>query len=438
MSILSTLSDALPGSTFGPDTPEYDAGRTVFLGPGTPAAVVRPASADEVAEAVRTAVRLGVAIHVRSGGHGSEPAADGIVIDLSALCSVGLRDGDLVDVGGGAHWSDVADALAPHALAVTSGDTRDVGVGGIGVGGGIGWLVRTHGLAIDLLTEVELVTAAGAVVTANERSHPDLFWAVRGGGGNFGIVTRFTFRAVPVDGLVGGHVRFDESDVPAVLRAWRDITLASPDELNSTLLIMPPFGPDMPGGPQLGVALRGTEAELRGLLAPLLELPSVTDVSLAPLDYGDLLEAAPPGKPPFRFVGGNGFVPELDDAFLDACVHALGAAAPTMLMLRALGGAFGRVAPDATPIAFRDAEAFLVVNGVLDPGVDEATVADLQLEVGAPLDRTSGRYANFTQEYGDGVLATIYPPAVLARLRSIKAQVDPGDVFRPAHHIAPA
>lgn len=438
MSILSTLSEALPGRAFGPGSPEYDAGRTVFLGPGTPDAVVRPTNSAEVAEAVRAAVAHGLAIHVRSGGHGGEPATDGLMIDLAALDAVELRDGDLVDVGGGAHWSDVADALAPHGLAVTSGDTRDVGVGGIGVGGGIGWLVRTHGLAVDLLVEAEVVTASGDVVAANADSRADLFWALRGGGGNFGIVTRFTFRAIPVDGLVGGQVRFDDSDVPAVLRAWREVTLASPDELNSTLLVMPPFGPEMPGGPQLGVALRGSEAEMRRLLAPLLELPSVTEVALAPLDYGELLEAAPPGKPPFRFVGGNGFVPELSDAFLDACVRALRASAPTMLMLRALGGGFGRVAPDATPIAFRDAQAFLVVNGVLGADASDETAAELLLEVDAPLAHTSGRYANFTQEYGNDVLATIYPAATLERLRRVKAQVDPRDAFRPAHHIRPA
>ncbi|WP_350348237.1 FAD-binding oxidoreductase [Agromyces sp. G08B096] len=438
MSILSSLTERVPDRAFGPGSPEYDAGRTVFAGVGEPEAVVRPTTADEVAMAVRTAVDHGRPIAVRSGGHGSLPVTGGVVIDLSALDAISVGADGLVSVGGGARWGDVAAALAPHGLALTSGDTREVGVGGIGVGGGIGWLVRTHGLTIDLVREVEVVTAAGAVVTANAGTHPELFWALRGGGGNFGIVTRFTFQAARVGDFVGGHVRFDASDVGAILRAWRDVTVASPDELNSTLMVIPPFGPEMPGGPQLAVALQGTEEELRRLLDPLLSLPSVTEVSLAPVAFGDLLESAPPGRPPFRFVGSNGFVPELSDEFLASCEQALAVGAPTMLMLRALGGAFARVAPDATPIAFRDAQAFFMVNALLPADASDDDLAALRLQLDAPFDHTSGKYANFTQEYGDDVLATIYAPSALERLRRVKAEFDPGDVFRGAHHIAPA
>ncbi|WP_448808094.1 FAD-binding oxidoreductase [Agromyces bauzanensis] len=437
MSILSDLSERVPGRTFGPGSTEYDDGRTVFYGPGDPDAVIRPTTPDEVAAAVRAAVAAKVPISVRSGGHGSLPATEGVVIDLTEFDGVEVGDAGLVTVGAGAHWGDVAAAIAPHGLGITSGDTLDVGVGGLALGGGIGWLVRTHGLTVDLVREVELVTAAGEVRTVSAESHPDLFWALRGGGGNFGIATRFTLQATPVDGLVGGHVHFDQSDIGAVLRAWRDITVASPDELNSTLVVMPPFAPGVPAGPQLAVALRGTEEELRRLLEPLLSLPSVTEVELAPVAYGDLLEAAPPGRPPFRFVGGNGFAPELSDEFLAACERALATPAPTMLMLRALGGAFSRVAPDATPIAYRDAEALFIVNTLLPLDAADEEAAAVQVGLDEALGFTSGRYANFTQEFGDDVLATIYPPATLDRLRRVKAEVDPGDVFRPAHHIAP-
>ncbi|WP_172979780.1 FAD-binding oxidoreductase [Agromyces agglutinans] len=437
MSILSALSERVPGRAFGPGSPEYDAGRTVFAGVGEPEAVVRPTTADELALAVRTAVAQGRPIAVRSGGHGSMPATEGLVVDLAEFDSVTVGEGGLVSIGAGARWGDVAAALAPHGLGISSGDTLDVGVGGLAVGGGIGWLVRTHGLTVDLIREVEVVTAAGAVVSANAETHPDLFWGIRGGGGNFGIVTRFLVQAAPVEGLVGGHVQFDRSDVGAVLRAWRDVTLASPDELNSTLMVMPPFGPEMPGGPQLGVALLGTEQELRDLLAPILALPSVTEVSLGPIAYGDLLEAAPPGKPPFRFVGGNGFAPELSDELLAAVERVLDGPIPTMVLLRALGGAYARVAPDATPIAHRDAQALVMVNGVLPAEATDDEAEHALLDLTAPLDHTVGRYANFTQEFGDDVTAMIYPPATLERLRRVKRQFDPGDVFRAAHHIAP-
>ncbi|WP_169053931.1 FAD-binding oxidoreductase [Agromyces sp. H66] len=437
MSILSDLSERVPGRTFGPGSTEYDDGRTVFYGPGEPEAVIRPSTVDELAAAVRAAVDANVPISVRSGGHGSLPATDGVVIDLAEFNAIEVGDDGLVTVGAGAHWGDVAAALAPHGLGITSGDTLDVGVGGLALGGGIGWLVRTHGLTVDLMREIELVTATGEVLTVNAESHPDLFWALRGGGGNFGIATRFILQAAPVDGIVGGHLQFDQSDVGAVLRTWRDITVASPDELNSTLLVMPQLMAEMPAGPQLAVALRGTEEELRRVLDPLLSLPSVTEVKLGPVAYGELLEAAPPGRPPFRFVGGNGFAPDLSDEFLAACERALGTAAPTMLMLRALGGAFSRVAADATPIAFRDAQALFVVNTLLPADATDADAAAIRPALDEALGFTSGPYANFTQEFGDDVTATIYPPSTLERLRRVKSEVDPGDVFRPAHHIAP-
>ena len=251
------------------------------------------------------------------------------------------------------------------------------------------------------------------------------------------MATRFTFEAAPVDGLVGGHVHFDQSDVRSVLGAWRDVFRAAPDELNSTLLVMPPLMPEMPAGPQMSVALLGSEAELRDLLTPLLELPSVSDVSLGPVAYPDLLEAAPPGKPPFQFVGGNGFVPDLSDAALDAFLRALDREVPTMLLLRALGGAFSRVPADATAIAQRDGQALLALNGLLPAEATDDQLAAARDGVDEAIAFTTGRYSNFTPEFGDEVVTEIFPPATLERLRAVKRAVDPGDVFRASHHIAP-
>jgi FAD/FMN-containing dehydrogenase len=438
MSFIAELSERMPQRVHAPGTPEYEAGSHVFAGRGTPEAVVRPTSAADVAEAVRAAVAAGVPITVRAGGHGSDPATGGLVIDLSGLADVELAGTDgLVHVGAGAHWGDVAATLAPHGLGITSGDTLEVGVGGLALGGGIGWLARTHGLTIDILREVELVTAAGDVLTVNAESHPELFWALRGGGGNFGVATRFTFQAAPVDGLVGGHLRWDQSDVPAVLRAWRDVLRDAPDELNGTLLVMPPLTPEIPAGPQLAVALLGSEEDLRRLLAPLLELPSLADESLGPVAYTDLLEAAPPGKPPFLLVGGNGFVPDLSDEALDAFARAVDREIPTMLLVRAHGGAFSRVPADATAVAQRDGQALVAVNGILPPDSTEHQVAEARVAVDEAMAFTSGRYSNFTPEFGDDVVGAIFPPATLERLRAVKREVDPGDVFRASHHIAP-
>ena len=438
MSLLSDLSERVPGRAHGPGATEYDAGRTVFAGVGEPEAVVRPRTADEVAVAVGLAAAAGLPIAVRSGGHGLMPVDDGLVVDLAEFTAVEIGPDGLVTVGGGARWGDVAAALAPHGLAISSGDTREVGVGGLALGGGIGWLVRGHGLTIDALREVELVTAAGEVLRVNADEHPDVFWALRGGGGNFGVATRFVFQASPADGIVGGHVLFDQSDVLAVLRAWRDIMRAGPDELNSTLMVMPPFAPEMPAGPQLAVALQGSEQRLRELLEPLLSLPSVTEVSLAPVAYGDLLEDAPPGRPPFLFIGGNGFVPDLSDEALDAIAAAYDRDVPTMILLRALGGAFSRVAPDATAIAHRDAEALLIVNGVLPPDTAPERVAAAKEGSDAALAFTTGTYGNFSVERGEEVIESMYPPATLERLRRVKAELDPDNLFRQNHNITPA
>jgi FAD/FMN-containing dehydrogenase len=438
MSILSELSERVPGRAHGPGATEYDAGRTVFAGVGEPEAVVRPRTADEVAVAVGLAAAAGLPIAVRSGGHGLMPVDDGLVVDLAEFTAVEIGPDGLVTVGGGARWGDVTAALAPHGLAISSGDTREVGVGGLALGGGIGWLVRGHGLTIDALREVELVTAAGQVLRVNADEHLDVFWALRGGGGNFGVATRFVFQASPADGLVGGHVLFDQSDVPAVLRAWRDIMRAGPDELNSTLMVMPLFAPEMPAGPKLAVALQGSEERLRELLEPLLSLPSVTEVSLAPVAYGDLLEDAPPGRPPFLFIGGNGFVPDLSDEALDAIAAAYDRDVPTMILLRALGGAFSRVAPDATAIAHRDAEALLIVNGVLPPDTAPERIAAAKEGSDAALAFTSGTYGNFSAERGEEVIASMYPLATLERLRRVKAEIAPDNLFRQNHNITPA
>ena len=155
MSLLINLRESVPGRAFGPGDTEFDAGRTVFAGVGEPDAVVRPHTVDEVANAVAKAAAAGQAIAVRSGGHGLLPVEDGLVVDLAEFTSIEVGDNGLVSVGGGARWGDIATALAPHGLGISSGDTRDVGVGGLTLGGGIGWLVRVQGLAVDALREVE-------------------------------------------------------------------------------------------------------------------------------------------------------------------------------------------------------------------------------------------------------------------------------------------
>ncbi|WP_460003230.1 FAD-binding oxidoreductase [Microbacterium xylanilyticum] len=187
--------------------------------------IVHPADADAVAAAVRRAVEEGRPVIVRGGGHGFwKPAAGALTIDVRALASIEVGDeterGRLVRVGAGALWGEVAAALAPHGVAISSGDTASVGVGGLAVGGGIGLLVRDRGLAIDQLRGAQVVTADARVVEASAAENADLFWAIRGGGGNFGIVTRLDFEAAPLAGVLAGELTAD-GDQAALLRVVR-------------------------------------------------------------------------------------------------------------------------------------------------------------------------------------------------------------------------
>jgi len=284
MTDLTTLRDATDAEILLPGDAAYDELRPVYAGAGDPAVIVRPRTTGQVADALRLAREHGLPVSVRSGGHGAKafPNPDGLVIDMAAFDSVEVNGDGTVRVGTAATWGEVADALAPHGLVVTSGDTRDVGVGGLALGGGMGWLVRSVGLTIDIVEAVELVVPDGRVLTASADSEPELFWALRGGGGNFGVVTRFTFRASKLEAVVGGHITLALDDLGAALRAWRDVMRAAPDELTTAFLALPAMEPGADPSAQLVVCYAGgDEAAGRAAIAPLLELPGGTAVGSA-------------------------------------------------------------------------------------------------------------------------------------------------------------
>jgi FAD/FMN-containing dehydrogenase len=201
-SALETIRRGFGGDIIEPGDAQYESVRGSVLVSGRPACVLRPSTVRDVQAAVRFAARTGLVLSVRGGGHGFAGFGTndgGAVIDLSKLADVELIDKErhLVRIGGGATWGQVAAALAPHGLAISSGDTKSVGVGGLTLTGGIGWKVRKYGLALDNVAAAEVVTASGQVVQASAQENPELFWAIRGGGGNFGIVTAFDFVAHP-------------------------------------------------------------------------------------------------------------------------------------------------------------------------------------------------------------------------------------------------
>lgn len=237
----------------------------------------RPSSAAEVAELVRRARDEGLLLTVVAGGHGpwSHGEAPGMRIELSGLAGIEV-DGSAVRIGGGAVWGDVARELAQHGLAISSGDTASVGVGGLTLGGGIGLMVRAWGLAVDQLVGAQVVTAEGEIVEAAADQHADLFWALRGGGGNFGIVTRFDFAAHPLPGIAVAEAAIT-GDAGRVLRALRDLMSDAPQELTVTYMDVPAMDPSAPAGVTLTAVWAGAEPDrLRAAIAPIADLPGVS------------------------------------------------------------------------------------------------------------------------------------------------------------------
>ncbi|MFI5736582.1 FAD-binding oxidoreductase [Kribbella sp. NPDC051587] len=414
---------------------EYDAvSRTVF-GTGRPAGVVRPRSVADVQAVVQFAVDTGLALAVRGGGHAFARFGtndDGVVLDLSGLDDVLVLDERLVRIGGGATWGQVADALAPYGLAISSGDTRSVGVGGLTLSGGIGWKVRKYGLALDQLVAAEVVTADGDVVRASADEHPELFWGLRGGGGNFGVVTAFEFMAHPTTEVLHGKIAFPATEAASVLQGWADYARTAPDELTSIATFANPFlgGPDAPI--EIHLTWDGDDASA---LDPIRALGTVIadDVALTP--YAETLvvgQAPPPG---IEFVARSAFVDKESVSEVLRILAETGATAGSpIIAVRSVGGAVARVAADATAYPYRQAELMFVTTNIGPaPAIAAARPAlDALWERLAP--HSTGAYANFLSTTE---VDAVYPAQTYEKLAALKRQYDPGNLFRGNHNIDP-
>lgn len=403
--------------------------------------VHRPETIEEVADVVRLASREAVPLTVVAGGHGpwSHAPAEGIRLELGGLSSIEV-EGTTVRIGGGAVWGDVASALAAHGLALSSGDTASVGVGGLTLGGGIGWMVRAWGLAVDQLIGAQVVTASGEVVEASSATNPELFWALRGGGGNFGVVTRFDFDAHPLPGIAFAESVID-GDAAAVLRAARDLLRDAPRELTITYMDVPPMDPSAPAGARLSAVWAAPEPDrLRAVLAPISTLPGVqTEVTTPP--YREVLmempqpegdEApAPPG-----FLGGNGLYADLDDALIDRLVAFRRAYPASVVFLRSLGGAFHEVAQEETAFPARTANWFVMAGAFDIPGMlDEQTRAAIDADGARIRAGRLAEYGNFADTERPEAVPGMFSAEALTRLRAVKATWDPQNIFRRNHNI---
>jgi FAD/FMN-containing dehydrogenase len=344
-----------------------------------------------------------------------------------------------VRIGGGATWGQVAAALTPHGLAIPSCDTKSVGVGGLTLTGGIGWKVRKYGLALDNVTAAEVVTASGDVVSASAAENPELFWAIRGGGGNFGIVTAFDFAAHPTTDVFYGKITFAAPEAATVIQGWADYLRTAPDELTSTADFANPFGG--PGAPvEIYVAFDGDDPELAArAIDPIRRLGTVLDDDVALQPYADTLADGTPPPPGLVFEIRSAFADqESVSEVLQILAEVRASERSPFIAVRGVGGAVSRVPGDATAYAHRGAELmFVTTSAGPEPAVEAARPA-LE-EIWARLaPHVSGAYANFLSSATAEDVAAIYPPEVLNRLAAVKRQYDPGNLFARNHNIRPA
>ncbi|MEV0894127.1 FAD-binding oxidoreductase [Promicromonospora sp. NPDC050262] len=443
-SALDTLRRDFGGDIIEPGDADYESVARSRLVVGSPAYVLRPKTVGDVQAAVRFAAGSGLALSVRGGGHsfpGFSTNDGGIVIDLSPLATVEVVDAErhLVRIGGGAHWGDVAEALAPHDLAISSGDTKSVGVGGLTLSGGIGWKVRRYGLALDNLVAAQVVTADGAVVTASADEHPDLFWAIRGGGGNFGVVTSFEFAAHRTTRVFFGKVSFPGSEAATVLQGWADYLRTAPEEVTSITNLANPLagGPEAPV--EVHVAFDGDDPDAAAAaLDPIRRLGTVIEDDVTLMDYADVLVEGGTPPPGIHVIAHDGLVDhESVQETLRILAEAGTSAGAPSIAIRSLGGAMARVPSDATAYAHRGAELMVTTFTGGPAPVIEAARPVLDGLWGKLAPHLSGAYANFLTTADETDVTAVYPTATYERLAAVKRRYDPDNLFARNHNVRP-
>ena len=444
-----SLSD-IKGRVIAPGDPAYDQARTVFYGgiDKRPGAIVRVADAGDVRRVIALARDDGYELAVRSGGHsivGHSTTDGGLVIDLRDMSKIEIDPAARtawVETGATAHH--VTEELGKHAFVIGFGDSGSVGVGGITTGGGIGFLVRKFGLTIDSLVAAEVVTADGRHLRADENEHSDLFWAIRGGGGNFGVVTRLQFRLHEMKQFTGGMLFLPAT--PETIAGFAAAALSAPEGLSTIGNVMP--APPMPFIPKEAhgrliimafIAYAGDDASAQRAIAPFraLATPIADLVKVQPY-----LAMYPPEDPNYRptAVARTMFVDSIDAAKAELIFDRLSKAdGMRVTQLRALGGAVGRVPADATAYAHRSKPMLVNVaafyQGEADRDVRKAWVTDYARTL-QPNDDAA--YVGFLTDDGQARIRAAYPGKTWDRLTRIKSTYDPTNLFRLNQNIPPA
>jgi FAD/FMN-containing dehydrogenase len=433
------------GQVITPEDDTYDAARATFNGmiDRMPELVTRPLDADDVVTAVSFAVDSELPVAVRGGGHGvaGHCVGDGsLVVDLRLMREITVDPGArTATCGGGALWEDLDPPCQRHGLATPGGTFGDTGVAGLTLGGGIGHLIGMHGLTLDNLVGATVVTADGSIVRASEEKNGDLFWALRGGGGNFGVVVDFTFRLHPVGQLLGGLFLYGADSAHKALATWRELMVEAGDELSCFAMV----GRERVGaeaGVVVSAAFLGGVDEGREAVRGLLEASPVRD-GVRPMYYPELQEIF--GRQPFgmRNYWSGRFLRELPDELIERGVDPfLESDRPGGILFEPIHGAAARVPPEATAFAGREARFNATfVSSWLDEQEDREQIQQARDFSAALAPWTvGGGYLNYVSEAtGDG-LETEYGAERLARLRAVKARYDPANVFRFNHNIKPA
>jgi FAD/FMN-containing dehydrogenase len=445
---VAQLRSSLDGRVTVPGDAGYDQARRVFYGKWDrrPGAVVRPAIAEEVARVVTLAAESGAELAVRSGGHslaGHSTSDGGIVLDLGELTALDI------DLEARTAWAQAGltagaytARVGEHGLVTGFGDTASVGIGGLTLGGGVGFLVRKHGLTIDSLLAAELVTADGRILQVDEERHPDLFWAIRGGGGNFGVATRFKFRLHELPSVVGGMLLLPGS--PEVIEGLVAAAFAASEELSmiANVMVAPPvpFLPAEAHGKLIVMALlayAGDAAAGERALAPFRALaPPLADM-LQPMPYAGLLQ----GDDDMEVIEESArslFCDTVDATAAKTMVEHLEASTAPMAVaqLRVLGGAMARVPLEATAFAHRQRPMMAGVGCVYEDAADRpehdawADRFAAALRQGDP-----GVYVNFLSDEGPERVREAYPGPTWDRLVQVKRRYDPGNLFRRNQNI---
>jgi FAD/FMN-containing dehydrogenase len=435
-----------------PGEPGYDEGRTVFYGgiDRRPAAIVRAANADDVARVIARARETGAELAIRSGGHsipGHSTTEGGIVLDLRDLKGLEIDvEARTAWVGGGVTTGRYTDAAAEHGLATPFGDTGSVGIGGLTLGGGIGYLVRKHGLTIDSLLAADVVTADGELLHVDAESHPDLFWAIRGGGGNFGVATRIRLRLHDVGTVVGGMLILPAT--ADTIESFIEAAEAAPEELSGIANVMPappmPFLPEEQHGRLVILALlvyAGEVAAGERAVAPFRELAKPIADMVGPKPYPAIFEGAGGDEELHPIaVARTMFVDSIDRSAAETIVEQLQASTAMMAatQLRVLGGAAARVPADATAYAHRQ-RRIMVNVAALFGSVEEAPEYEPWVTGLADSLRQDdhGAYVNFLGDEGEERIRAAYPGETWDRLVAVKRRYDPTNLFRLNQNIPP-